>query len=95
MTMLKIKRPNHLNIYNVRQPNTAPSYFEYIYIPLQYNLKETISRWILNNLKGRFYVSNSLMYTNNKKIEECLQIGFEDPKELSYFTLACPHLKYY
>ena len=29
-----------------------------------------------------------------KAIAKVLKIGFEDAKELSYFTLACPYLKY-
>ena len=29
-----------------------------------------------------------------KSIAKVLKIGFENPKELSYFTLACPYLKY-
>jgi len=32
--------------------------------------------------------------TKQNKIETVLRAGFEDPKELSYFVLACPLLKY-
>jgi hypothetical protein len=28
------------------------------------------------------------------KITSMVKVGFEDPKELSFFMLACPHLKY-
>lgn len=94
-TPLKIKKPNALDFFNLRQPNSAPPHFEYILIPMQYNLEKTISRWISENLKGRFFVGKGLNINQSNKPVESLKIGFEDPKELSYFTLACPHLKYY
>lgn len=93
-TPLKIKKPNHLDFWNIRQPQSAPPHFSYINIPLQYNLQETIRRWIKINLKGRFFVGKTIILNKYNKIEECIRIGFEDSKELSYFTLACPHLKY-
>jgi hypothetical protein len=91
---LKIKKPNALDFYGLRQPKDAPMHFEYISVPIQYNLENTIKRWISIHLKGRFYVGKTAIFTKNNKIEEYLQIGFEDSKELSYFSLACPHLKY-
>lgn len=91
---LKLKKPNALDFYGLRQPQNAPRHFEYINIPIQYNLENTIKRWIVSHLKGRFFVGKTAIFTKNNKIEEYLQIGFEDSKELSYFTLACPHLKY-
>jgi len=90
----KLKKPNILDFYNIRKPKKAPYHFEYINIPIQYNLENTISRWIQDNLKSRFYVGKDIYINDENKILECLKIGFEDPKELSYFTLACPHLKY-
>lgn len=91
---LKIKKPNLLDFLNLRQPKIAPPHFQYVYIPVQYNLEETIVRWISCNLKGRFYVGKGTNITKENKILDFLKIGFEEPKELSYFTLACPHLKY-
>jgi hypothetical protein len=93
-TPLKIKKPNHLDFWDLRQPQSAPPHFDYINIPVQYNLQETITRWINFNLRGRYFVGKTVRSNANGNLEECLQIGFEDPKELSYFNLACPHLKY-
>lgn len=93
-TPLKIKKPNPLDFFGVRQSSSPPAHFEYVSIPMQYNLENTIKRWISIHLKGRFYVGKAVIFTKNNKIEECLRIGFEDTKELSYFSLACPHLKY-
>lgn len=93
-TPLKIKKANPLDFYQLRQPKSCPLHFQYISIPLQYNLEKTIIKWITENLRGRFYVGKTLKLDSNNNILESFRIGFEEPKELSYFTLACPHLKY-
>ena len=91
--MNKISNPNPLNIFNVRTPCSPPQHFEYIQISQRYNLEQTIFKWIDDNLKGRFYIGKAISLKDDQ-IVESLQIGFEQPKELSYFTLACPYLKY-
>jgi len=54
-----------------------------------------MDKWIHDNLKGRYYIGRTLKIDPiDRGIAEVLNIGFEEPKELSYFTLACPHLKY-
>jgi hypothetical protein len=45
-------------------------------------------------MKHRFYIGRTLDIDSEDKVVPFLRIGFEEPKELSYFTLACPHLKY-
>ena len=87
-------KPNKLDFYGVRQPHRPPPHFEYIYLPQRYNLETTIQKWISLNLKGRFYVGKGVHIDQTNKVSESLKVGFEEPKELSYFTLACPHLKY-
>lgn len=57
---------------------------------MKYNLEKSIIDWIEDKLNGRFYVGKTINESNTIG----LKIGFEDAKELSYFTLACPHLKY-
>lgn len=94
MTKTLLKNPNPLNFFDLRKSKIPPPYFQYINIPLRYNLQESISKWIYENQKGRFYVGRSVGTTVDNSINTVLKIGFEDPKELSYFTLACPHLKY-
>ena len=72
---------------------TLPPHFDVLTQPMTYNLQESITRWIYDNMKGRFYVGRGVALRDNQ-IETVLKIGFEDPKESSYFALACPHLKY-
>ena len=94
--MLKTKDPNYLNFFEIRRAEYPLPYFEFIQIPTKYNLEVTIAKWIQDNLKGRFYLGTALAVQckETKSIAKVLKIGFEDAKELSYFTLACPYLKY-
>jgi hypothetical protein len=91
---LKLKEPNALNFFEVRKANLPPPYFEYILLPTRYNLEQSLVKWIEQNLKGRFYVGKTVAVSNSNGIENMTKVGFEEAKELSYFTLACPYLKY-
>lgn len=96
MTKLpKLQDPNPLNFFEVRQVKILPPHFEHINVVMRlYNLEETIVKWIADNLKGRFYVGQTTTLDSQKQYQKVIQVGFEEPKELSYFSLACPHLKY-
>ena len=91
--MVKTLEPNPLNVFNIRRVDYSPPYFESIKIPMKYNLEESIASWINHHLKGRFYIGKCVDLADNT-IENRLKISFEDSKEMSYFMLACPHLKY-
>lgn len=94
---MKLKEPNALNFFNLRKLKVPAAHFEFIVIPMTYNIEDALSRWIVEHLKGRYYVGKALSIKNQNtgnQITTCIKVGFEDPKELSYFTLACPHLKY-
>ena len=90
-----LKNPNPLNFFGVRQCKVPPPHFESMHIPMHtYNLENSIARWITNHLKSRFYLGKQTILDSSNQYTQTLQIAFEDPKELSYFTLACPYLKY-
>jgi hypothetical protein len=90
----KIKEPNPLNLFELRRLTVPPPHFEYLIVEMRYNLEDSFNNWIKDNLKGRYYLGKTVAVQNNSQIGSCLKIGFENPKELSYFVLACPHLKY-
>jgi hypothetical protein len=52
-----------------------------------------LEKWILENLKGRFYIGKHLDVDVNGKIQNMILVGFENPKELSIFNLSCPFIK--
>lgn len=91
----KLKEPNPLNLFEIRKCKVIVPYFEYISIPYTYNLEESLNKWILKNLKGRYFVGRTVdILPQTNKVESLMKVGFEDSKEMSYFMLACPLLKY-
>lgn len=92
--MFKTNKPNPYNFFEIRRSSHPCEHFEFINLPLKYNLEQSISKWISDHMKGRYYIGKSLKLSDDNAIENILKVGFEDPKEMSYFTLACPHLKY-
>ena len=47
----KLKDPNALNFFKLRKLNRIPPHFEFISVPLTYNLQGSIEKWIMANLK--------------------------------------------
>ena len=92
--MFRNSQPNSLNFFNLRRQDVPCPHFEYICIPMKYNLEQSLCKWINSNLKGRYYVGKSLTLTEDGQVDSVIKVGFEEHKECSYFTLACPHLKY-
>jgi hypothetical protein len=84
---------NPLNVLDCRELRDPPVHFHYLYLDLKYNTQKHIHEWINLNLKNRFYIGESLVLESNQFISK-LKIGFEEPKEASFFLIACPHLKY-
>jgi len=87
-----VARP--LELLGIRKVEFLPSHFEKLVISLPYNLVGAVEKWIICNLKGRYSIGKHVILNGSNKLETALQIGFEDPKEASYFMLACPLLKY-
>ena len=92
--MIKNKKPNPLNVFDIRQVKTAVPSFEYINLPIKYNLEDSLSKWINCNLRNRYYIGKQITLDNENKLSQVITIGFEETKDMSYFMLACPHLKY-
>jgi len=92
--MTLLKEPNPLNLFNVRRLQIPAPFFDYTELKFAYNLEDALVQWIDKNCKGRYYVGKSLGTISDNTLEVCLKIGFEQPKETSYFIMACPLLKY-
>lgn len=91
---LKNGKPNPLNYFNLRRVEIACPHFKYTTID-KYNptLVKNIDTWIRHNLNNRYYVGQSIDLDNTNTIVYVTRIGFESEKELSFFTIACPHLQ--
>lgn len=92
--MTKTLEPNPYNVFKVRRAEFPPDHFEYASIPLNYNMRDALEKWIEQNLKSRYYLGRSIGLDSENKMNYIVKVGFEESKELSYFMLACPHLKY-
>lgn len=93
-TMTKWNHPNPLDVFEVRRSKTAQPHFEYINIPHKYNIESSLVKWITKHIKNRFYVGGTVALDADSKIVHVITVGFEESKDMSYFTLACPLLKY-
>jgi hypothetical protein len=91
---LKNGKPNPLNYFNLRRVEFACPHFKYLtiekYTPL---LARQIDAWIKHNLNNRYYIGQGIALDHNNTIIYTTKIGFESEKELSFFTIACPHLQ--
>lgn len=88
------KEPNPYDYFGVRRLESCGPHLEKINLPFTYNLENAVQKWIEMNCKKRYFIGKGIQLTNENSIESCVTVGFEDPKELSYFVLACPLLKY-
>ena len=87
-------KPNPLNFFGIRRLEYPGPHLQYMEVNQGYNLDKAIITWIENNCKSRYYIGRTVGVDNNNTIQNKVRIGFENPKELSYFALACPLLKY-
>ena len=46
-----LKEPNPLNVFEVRQVKSAPPHFEYVNLPMTYNLEDSLIKWIKHENK--------------------------------------------
>ena len=90
---LKNGKPNPLNYFDMRRVGFAAPHFKYIildkYSP---SVVKNIDSWIRHNLNNRYYIGQSIGLDAANSIIYTTKVGFESEKELSFFTIACPHL---
>lgn len=93
---MNLKEPNPLDVLEIRRVKFCPPHFATTNIPKRYNLEKAICEWIEHNLSGRYFFGPNadIDKEGNQQIKSVNTVGFETQKELSFFLLACPHLKY-
>lgn len=91
---LKNGKPNSLNYYDLRRVEFACPHFKYTTLD-SYNPSRVkqFDSWIKKNLNNRYYIGQGIALDNTNTIVYTTRIGFESEKELSFFTIACPHLQ--
>ena len=91
---LKNGKPNPLNYFNIRRVEFACPHFKYTNLE-KYNptVIKLIDGWIKKNLNSRYYIGQGISLDNTNTVVYNTRVGFESEKELSFFTIACPHLQ--
>jgi hypothetical protein len=82
---------NPLSVIGMRRLNFIPKHFGKITIDNATDIK-ILDQWINYNLNSRYAIKKNLRLDSNNKMIESIEIGLEDPKEITMLTLGCPHL---
>lgn len=82
---------NALGVLGFRKLTFIPEHFAKISIDAQPDLK-MLEFWIEYNLNSRYAIQSGFTIDANNKMVHAVEVGVEDPKELTLLTLGCPYL---
>jgi hypothetical protein len=84
---------NHLDLIGERELTFIPPHFTRTALSDrdEWN-KNSFESWIKNKLHGRYCITK-MPVIENEKLKSSLIVAFEDHSEMTYFMLACPHLR--
>lgn len=82
---------NALNVLGFRKLSFIPEHFSKISIDYKFDVK-LVEHWIEYNLNSRYAIQTNYSLDANRKMISITEIGMEDPKELTMFSLGCQHL---
>lgn len=82
---------NALNVLGLRKLSFIPKHFSKISLENNIDIK-LLGQWIEFNLNSRYAIQTNLGLDDNRKMVSIIEVGFEDPKELTIFTIGCQHL---
>jgi len=83
---------NPLNVLGLRKLSHIPPHFAKM-TSKNIDKIDVIDSWIYTRLDSRYCVKKSYVLDQDKKMVEVVEIGIEEPKELSMFSLGCSHLQ--
>ena len=87
---LNRNQPNPISVLGIRKLNFIPEHFAKITIEKS-DIK-MLDHWINYNLNSRYAIRRGLTLDHNKKMVEAIEVGIEDPKEITMLTLGCPFI---
>jgi hypothetical protein len=82
---------NPLNVLGLRRLTHIPPHFAKM-TTSKVDKFDIIENWVYTKLDSRFCIRKTYKVNDENKIVEIIEIGVEDPKELSMLSLGCPHL---
>ena len=89
---LNHNEPNALSTLGLRKLPFVPVHFTSCKIANRSDI-QILDHWISYNLNSRYAIKKSYTINVNNLMEEGIEIGFEDPSEMTFFMLGCPHIK--
>jgi hypothetical protein len=81
---------NPLSALGVRKLTFLPEHFVKITVRKTPLDTKKLDLWINYNLNSRYAIRKTFILDESKKVVEATEIGFEDPKEITMFSLGCP-----
>lgn len=84
---------NPLNIIKKRKLTSVPPNFLKVQINDFDLFDDDLENWIISRLRGRYSIVKLPFIDENGGLKLANFVGFEDHKEITYFTLACPYFR--
>jgi hypothetical protein len=84
---------NPLEVLQKRTVSSIPPHFVKTKLNQHEIVFNGIESWIKSKLKGRYAISAIPSIDKDGHLKTATFVAFEDQKELTYFMLACPHLR--
>ena len=81
---------NPLSVLGIRRLTFIPSHFTKIKLGICDT--RILDQWINYHLNSRYAIRKTLALDSNNKTVEMLEVGLEDPREVTMLTLGCPHV---
>jgi hypothetical protein len=83
---------NPLSALGLRKLSFIPEHFSKITVGLILDIR-LLDHWINYNLNSRYAIRETFSVDSANKMDKVIEIGIEDPKELTMLTLGCPHIQ--
>ena len=83
---------NPLGVLGLRRLSFIPKHFTTVTVGNNLIDIKLLDHWINYHLNSRYAIKKSFKLDSSKKITEVIEIGIEDPRELTMLTLGCPYV---
>lgn len=82
---------NPLSVLGLRKVSFLPHHFKKIVVSSSADIIK-IEQWICYRLESRYALHNTFALDYSKKMVNVVEIGLEDPREVTMLALACPYI---
>ncbi len=81
---------NPLSVLGMRKLSFIPNHFTKMSVGMCD--VRNLDHWINYNLNSRYAIRKTLSLDQNNKMVETVEVGVEDPREITMLTLGCPYV---